>query len=176
MLWRRFFLCGTGSPADAGSGTRRLVSGQFKTGFLAVILVLPAMTGVRALTDAERVQIWDSTLKPYEGKSERGVDGSTLVGKVMCGYQGWFNTEGDGSGIGWRHWISKGEVPGPENIKVDFWPDVSELAPERFTPNQHLVIAHANPRGIRIKIWVIIRENINHFHHPIGICSRGANP
>ena len=53
---------------------------------------------------------------------------------------------------------------------------VSELAPEGFTPNQHLVIAHPNSRGIRIKIWVIIWENINYFHYPIGVCSRGANP
>ena len=27
------------------------------------------------------------------------VDTSTLRGKVMCGYQGWFNCEGDGASL-----------------------------------------------------------------------------
>jgi hypothetical protein len=61
------------------------------------------------------------------------VDTSTLVGKIMCGYQGWFNCEGDGAGRGWVHWTKRGGGLKPGNAKVDLWPDVSELAPdERF--------------------------------------------
>ena len=59
------------------------------------------------------------------------VDASTLAGKVMCGYQGWFNAPGDGAGRGWVHW-GQGAM-GPGTATVDLWPDVSELAPaERF--------------------------------------------
>ncbi len=73
-------------------------------------------------------------LKPYDGPSNRGVDTSTLTGKVMTGYQGWFNCEGDGANLGWTHWAtSKGKTPGPGNVHVDLWPDVSELtASERY--------------------------------------------
>jgi hypothetical protein len=46
-------------------------------------------------------------------------------GRVMCGYQGWFRAEGDGSGEGWVHYTSKGKFEA-ENLKVDLWPDVSE--------------------------------------------------
>src|ERR1043165_7657217 len=63
----------------------------------------------------------------------RTVDASTLNGKVMCGYQGWFNCEGDGAGRGWVHWTKGRGQPSPKNVKVDLWPDVSELgADERF--------------------------------------------
>lgn len=63
------------------------------------------------------------------------IDTSTLNGKVMVGYQGWFNCEGDGAKLGWRHWARNRNKPfGPGNVTVDLWPDVSELdADERFT-------------------------------------------
>ncbi len=61
------------------------------------------------------------------------VDTGTLNGKVMCGYQGWFNCEGDGAERGWVHWTKRRGTLGPDNAKVDLWPDVSELgADERF--------------------------------------------
>ncbi len=54
------------------------------------------------------------------------VDASTLTGKVLLGYQGWFNCPGDGSpGNNWRTW-SRG-VPGPGTLTIDLYPDLSEL-------------------------------------------------
>lgn len=56
------------------------------------------------------------------------IDCSTLRGKVMCGYQGWFNCEGDGANLGWTHWVRNHRRPfTPGNVSVDLWPDVSEL-------------------------------------------------
>lgn len=61
------------------------------------------------------------------------VDASTLTGKVMCGYQGWFNCEGDGAGLGWTHWARNQRRPfGPGNVTVDLWPDVSEFSPQEL--------------------------------------------
>jgi hypothetical protein len=71
----------------------------------------------------------DTVLKPYAGPSERGVDVKTLTGKVMCGYQGWFNAEGDGAGLGWKHWKGRGGFK-PGHCTIDLWPDVSELDPD----------------------------------------------
>lgn len=84
--------------------------------------------------------VWFTVLSVVAGSSiqasaaaAQSVDTSTLVGKVMCGYQGWFNSEGDGAERGWVHWTKRGGAPGPGNAKVDLWPDVSELgAEERF--------------------------------------------
>jgi hypothetical protein len=49
----------------------------------------------------------------------------TYEGRVMCGYQGWFRAEGDGSGEGWTHYSERGPLR-PATLHPDFWPDVSE--------------------------------------------------
>jgi len=72
----------------------------------------------------------EEVLKPYEGPSVRGTDPTSLTGKVMTGYQGWFNCEGDGANLGWTHWATgqgRDKLFGPGNITVDMWPDVTEL-------------------------------------------------
>jgi len=86
------------------------------------------------IADAVQFLPVDPTPGPYGGPSIKGTDVSTLRGKVMCGYQGWFTAEGDGSGLGWTHWARNPRAPfAPGNVTVDLWPDVSELGPgERF--------------------------------------------
>jgi len=85
-----------------------------------------------------REEVLAATLAPYDGESIHGVDTATLAGKVMCGYQGWFNCEGDGADRGWVHWVKGRGIPSPSNIKVDLWPDVSESgADERFDTAFH---------------------------------------
>ena len=59
------------------------------------------------------------------------VDPEGLSGRVLCGYQGWFAAEGDGAGIGWRHW--KRGKPSENQLTIDMLPDVSEIDPgDRF--------------------------------------------
>jgi hypothetical protein len=76
--------------------------------------------------DVDEVRIAD--IRPYKGPVVRDVDTKTLLGKVMCGYQGWFGAPNDGSPErGWRHWTKNGGPLEDGNAKVDLWPDVSEL-------------------------------------------------
>ncbi len=51
----------------------------------------------------------------------------------MCGYQGWFRAEGDGSGQGWKHY-GHGKKFGPGHVTVDLWPDTSEYAKTYAAP------------------------------------------
>jgi hypothetical protein len=94
---------------------------------IAIALLPAPLAALPAATNLNPVM-------PCSGPGIPGVDTTTLTGKVMTGYQGWFNCEGDGAGLGWTHWAhNKGKLPGPGNVHVDLWPDVSELsASERF--------------------------------------------
>ena len=97
---------------------------------------MAGLTLVVCLLGVWQVRADNSTgFGPYKGPVVHGVDTTTLTGKVMCGYQGWFGAAGDntnGSG-GWRHWCRYKGPPSDTNITVDLWPDVSELDPdERF--------------------------------------------
>ena len=51
---------------------------------------------------------------------------NSIEGKILAGYQGWFNAIGDGSNLEWKHYANSKQF-NPGNTSVDFWPDVSEL-------------------------------------------------
>ncbi len=69
-------------------------------------------------------------LQPYTGPTRTDVDATTLDGKVLCGYQGWFNTPGDGTNFGFTHWGQGLNRPDGGRFTVDMWPDVSEYDPQ----------------------------------------------
>ncbi len=59
------------------------------------------------------------------------VDPSTLTGKLIMGYQGWFACPGDGTKLGWGHWGNWSNGAGPT---VDMLPDVRELSAAERCP------------------------------------------
>jgi|ERR1043165_7846594 hypothetical protein len=147
-----------------------------------------------------REQVIEQTMKPYSGPSEKGVDCSTLTGKIMCGYQGWFAAEGDGSNRGWYHWNGRNGFK-PGSCKIDLWPDVSELdADERYKTafikadgqpaevysafNSKTVIRHFKWMkdygldGVFVQRFVgevSGTSGLRHFNTVLGSCREGAN-
>ncbi len=62
------------------------------------------------------------------------VDASTLSGKHVFGYQGWFACPSDGSEPDrWVHWFN-GSPADPAHATFDLWPDVSELDADELFP------------------------------------------
>ncbi len=52
---------------------------------------------------------------------------STLVGKHVVGYQGWFACPSDSVDPRWSHWFQGGMKPEAKTVSVDLWPDLSEF-------------------------------------------------
>ena len=53
----------------------------------------------------------------YSGRTRDDVNASTIKGKILAGYQGWFRTPNDLDDIGFAHWT------------VDQWPDPNDYDP-----------------------------------------------
>ena len=108
-------------PAPMGSKQRKVAVPAVLT---RVMIYCVAIIG--AVCGCARGQ--DPWLGPYVGPTRNDIDATTLDGKVLCGYQGWFNAPGDGTRFGFGHWRQGGEGPGGR-FTVDMWPDVSEYDP-----------------------------------------------
>ena len=89
-----------------------------------------------------------SVARPPSTGAASDVDPATLNGKLLFGYQGWFGCPGDGSPLdAWEHWFRRDAPAGTAALRVDMWPDVSELsAPERC--NTSLVMPDGRPAQV----------------------------
>ncbi|HYV35614.1 MAG TPA: glycoside hydrolase family 71/99-like protein [Gemmataceae bacterium] len=139
-------------------------------------------------------------MKPYDGPSVKGLDASTLTGKIMCGYQGWFTTPGDGADRGWRHYPTKGQFK-PGACNIDLWPDMSEMdEDEKYpTPFRHkdgspaTVFSSHNPKTVarhfrwmeqygidgvfvqRFGSEISLPKDLRHCNVVLAHCREGAN-
>lgn len=86
--------------------------------------------------------------------SAQAVDFTTLEGKVLLGYQGWFNCPGDGEAHrGWRSWFRG--TPSPETLTVDMYPDLSEFKPADLWPVPEFTI-----RGRQAFLYSAMNSNV----------------
>src|SRR5580693_8332845 len=102
-----------GVPSRAGAATEIFIMNKYVAGLFCLGSCLIS-------TYAQSKHSPSSQFPSYEGR-------------VMCGYQGWFRAEGDGSGGGWSHYAERGPLSA-SNLHPDFWPDVSEYEKTYPTP------------------------------------------
>ncbi len=57
---------------------------------------------------------------------EQKIDSTTIHGKTLCGYQGWFRCPGDALNIGWVHWSRDTKRIVPEMLTFEMWPDMTD--------------------------------------------------
>jgi hypothetical protein len=88
--------------------------------------------------NSKRIQIplsyFNETLPPNPIPS---LNTSTLNGKVILGYQGWFASPGDGSDLNeWIHWFTYDNASRREYLTIDYWPDMTEYGPDERYPTE----------------------------------------
>jgi hypothetical protein len=74
-------------------------------------------------------------LRPLAPRDEVALgpraDPGTMEGKLLLGYQGWFGCPEDGSPLKrWDHWFRRDRPAEAATVRIDLWPDVSELDPD----------------------------------------------
>lgn len=72
---------------------------------------------------------------------------NSIEGKILCGYQGWFNAEGDGADLGWKHYTNKGKFE-PGMCSIDMWPDMTE-----YTKSERFKTPFKNADGSRATVF-----------------------
>lgn len=85
------------------------------------------------------------------------ADPSTLTGKVVCGYQGWFLHPGDTGNVGWRHWSHDRTVCNAATVNFDLWPDMSE-----YTETEATDLHYAN--GQRARLFSSLQQSTTFKH------------
>src|SRR5512141_2334389 len=79
-----------------------------------------------AVFTSPSVQSQSGSAAPPLPSSVNKVNTTTLTGKVMCGYQGWFAVPTDAINRGWYHY-KLGNTFAPGARKLDLWPATSEM-------------------------------------------------
>ena len=90
---------------------------------LSIIIIFIMFPDGYALATTAPVQVsFPTTI----ANSVTKVDATTMMGKLLMGYQGWFTCPGDGVETGWGHWFNNNTADA-SHFRVDMWPDASEL-------------------------------------------------
>lgn len=117
------------------TGCREVFLGPWLT--VAVAALLAIIAGQREAACKEPVDldtVRRTWMRPSQVVPTSPISRDGVSGRVLCGYQGWFNAEGDGAHLRWRHWRMRDPsmADGTRPV-VDMLPDVSDLgADERF--------------------------------------------
>ena len=87
---------------------------------------------IAVLAGCSRVQNPSTSTQKPVGRAGT-VDTTSLRGKVMCGYQGWFRCPDDAANLGWIHWSRDSRQIAPDLLTFEMWPDMAEYSPaERY--------------------------------------------
>lgn len=89
-----------------------------------------------------------------------GVDATTMNGKLLMGYQGWFACPNDGSAPNqWWHWFHN-QTATAANVNTDFLPDTSECGSNELFNTQ---MTYSNGSPVQFNSSAVVETVLRHF-------------
>ncbi len=89
-----------------------------------------------------------------------GVDATTMNGKLLMGYQGWFACPSDGSAPNqWWHWFHN-QTATATNVNTDFLPDTSEFTSSELFNTQ---MTYSNGSPVQFPSSAVAQSVLRHF-------------
>jgi hypothetical protein len=150
------------------SGTNVIVSwptssvyyGLQSTTNLAWPVVWHSLTNTVAATNGTNAVILSPSNPTAFFSLNHGVDASTMYGKLLMGYQGWFACPQDGSAPNqWWHWFHN-QTPTAANVNTDFLPDTSEYSSNELFSTQ---MTYSNGSPVRLDSSAVPKTVLRHF-------------
>ncbi|MFT6864215.1 MAG: hypothetical protein ACJAVK_002779, partial [Akkermansiaceae bacterium] len=92
-----------------------------------LFLILVGLMSVEFAAQDVSMDAAYAVLKPAEATRAMAKNPEGIQGRLLTGYQGWFRTPGDGSGMGFYHY-KKGRKFEPGSCTIDIWPDLTGFA------------------------------------------------
>ena len=134
---------------------------------MKTILPIPYLSTNKSIKKSLQLVLISLFLFNSLTKAQVPADPTSIIGKVVCGYQGWFNCTGDGSPINhWSHW-SPGNPPQPgiapnpnPNLTFDAYPDVSIYNPASLFQTNFANQGNGNPA----KLFSSFKEDVVNKH------------
>ena len=106
----------------------------------------------------ENDDLFDASLLEAEEVASRVAADSNnmLTNQVICGYQGWFGTPGDGSPLNrWKHWFRSNTTTTYEQLTVDMYPTTDEYNSTDLVESNMKM-----PNGSHAKFFSSARPNV----------------
>ena len=99
------------------------------------------------------------------GSTKHGTTSAhtTINGKILCGYQGWFATPTDGASQSLKHYSINtprfGQAFVPGACSIDMWPDMRE-----YDPGEQYSTAFTNPDGSKATVFSSYKQKTSMLH------------
>jgi hypothetical protein len=140
--------------------TSSVYYGLQSTTNLTAPIVWQSLTNSVATANGTNEVILPLSAKATFFSLNHGVDATTMYGKLLMGYQGWFACPSDGSAPNqWWHWFHN-QTPTAANVNTDFLPDTSEDSPNELFNTQ---MTYSNGSPVQFDSSAVQQTVLRHF-------------
>jgi hypothetical protein len=133
---------------------------QFATNLVAPVVVWRSLTNTVINANGTNEVVLPLSSQTAFFSLNQGVDASTLYGKLLMGYQGWFGCPDDGSAANqWWHWFHN-QTATAADANMDFLPDTTGFASNELF---NTAMTYSNGSPVQLYSSAVEQTVLRHF-------------